>query len=47
MSKAVPLTGLVTGSVVFAVLAVGCCIGANVFMSRQANSRLSKTEHRR
>jgi len=46
MAKAVPLTGLVTGSIVFAVLAVGGIIGANLLIKKQSTSRLSNSEHK-
>lgn len=47
MAQAVPLTGLVTGTIVFTVLAIGACIGANMFIAGQASSRLSKNENRK
>lgn len=47
MGSPVPMTGLVTGSIVFGVIAVVATIGANMYIAGQATNRLSKSENRK
>ena len=42
-----PLSGLVYGTVFFAILAIVGCIGANFIVGRKSRDRLSKFENRR
>ena len=42
-----PLSGLVYGTVFFAILAIVGCIGANFVVGRKSRDRLSKFENRR